>query len=105
MADVLFAHLYPVFHLVVGGNIIIEHHASAVVVTIAEHIAAESTLSAATLCLDKIKMTFLEGNILLPYLRIQVVAALLALSYRNSVWNPRNWLLHRKNFPKNLILR
>ena len=74
MADVTLAHLYPVFHLVVGGNIIVEHHASAVVVTIAEHIAAESTLSAATLCLDKIKMTFLEGNILLPYLRIQVVA-------------------------------
>ena len=74
MADVTLAHLYPVFHLIVGGNIIVEHHASAVVVTIAEHIAAESTLSAATLCLDKIKMTFLEGNILLPYLRIKVVA-------------------------------
>ena len=31
------------------------------------------TLSAATLCLDKIKMPFLEGDILLPYLRIQVI--------------------------------
>ena len=74
MTDVTLAHLHPIRNLIVGGNIMIKHHASAVVVTIAEHIAAESTLSAATLCLDKIKMTFLEGNILLPYLRIQVVA-------------------------------
>ena len=74
MTDMTLSHLNPIGNLIIGGNIIIKHHASAVVVTIAEHIAAESTLSAATLCLDKIKMPFLEGDILLPYLRIQVIA-------------------------------
>ena len=73
MTDVTLSHLYPIRNLIVGGNIMIKHHASAVVVTIAEHIAAESTLSAATLRFYKIKMSLLEGNILLPYLRIQVV--------------------------------
>jgi TonB-dependent SusC/RagA subfamily outer membrane receptor len=45
-------------------------------ITIIKDAAAASLYGsrAATLCLDKIKMTFLEGNILLPYLRIQVVA-------------------------------
>lgn len=66
------SHLYPIGNLIIGGNIIIKHHASAVVVTIAEHVAAESTLSATTLSLYQIEMTFLEGNILLPYLRMQV---------------------------------
>ena len=66
------SHLYPIGNLIIGGNIIIKHHASAVVVTIAEHVAAESTLSATTLSLNQIEMTFLEGNILLPYLRMQV---------------------------------
>ena len=74
MTDMTLSHLYPIGNLIIGGNIIIKHHASAVVVTIAEHVAAESTLSATTLSLYQIEMTFLEGNILLPYLRIQVVA-------------------------------
>ena len=73
MTDVTLAHLYPIRNLLVGGNLLIKHHASAVVVTIAENVAAESTLSASTLCLYKIKMSLLKGNILLPYLRIQVV--------------------------------
>ena len=74
VADMALSYLHPILYLIISGNILVEHHASAVVVTIAEHIAAESTLSAATLCLDKIKMPFLEGDILLPYLRIQVIA-------------------------------
>lgn len=72
MADMTLSHLYPIGNLIIGGNIIIKHHTSAVVVTIAEHVAAESTLSATTLSLYQIEMTFLEGNILLPYLRMQV---------------------------------
>ena len=72
MTDMTLSHLYPIGNLIIGGNIIIKHHASAVVVTIAEHVAAESTLSATTLSLYQIEMTFLEGNILLPYLRMQV---------------------------------
>ena len=74
VADMTLSHFHPILNLIISGNILVEHHASAVVVTIAEHIAAESTLSAATLCLDKIKMPFLEGDILLPYLRIQIIA-------------------------------
>jgi len=67
-------HLHPVGHLIVGGKLVVEHHASAVVVTVAEHIAAESTLTTAALSLDEIKVTFLEGHVLLPNLRVQVVA-------------------------------
>ena len=45
MADMLLAHLYPVFDLETLGIAVIEHHGTAIVVAIAYDITAKSTLS------------------------------------------------------------
>ena len=68
------SHLYPIFHLIMSGHILVKQHTSAIVVTIPQNITAESTLTLSAVCFNKIKMPFLKRDILLPDLRIKIIA-------------------------------
>lgn len=66
------AHIDPVGCLITAHIVVAKEYGARIVVTIAQHVAAERALAHSACCLNKIKTTLLEDGFALPYVRVDV---------------------------------